>query len=49
MDVCDVVIKAPFIVQDDAKVLKAPQHLHWLAVDRSGAMRGGDFMAGVKD
>lgn len=40
MDVCDVMIKAQFITQDDAKVLKAPHHLHWLAVDGSGAMRG---------
>lgn len=28
MDVCDVVIKAQFIVQDDAKVLKVLHHFH---------------------
>ena len=49
VDVCDVVIKAQFIVKDDASVLKALHHLHWLAVDRSGAMKGGEFTAGVKD
>ena len=47
--VCDVVIKAQFIVKEDASVLKALHHLHRLAVDRSGAMKGGEFTAGVKD
>ena len=49
MDVCDVMIKAQLIVQDDAKVIKALQHLHCLAVDGNGAMRGGEFIADVKD
>ena len=38
MDVCDVVIKAQFIVHDDAGVLKALHHFHWLVVDGSGAL-----------
>lgn len=44
MDVCDVVIKAQFIVQDDAEALKALHHVHWLAVD---GMRGGEFIVSV--
>lgn len=49
VDVCDVVIKAQFIAKDDASVLKALHHVHWLAVDGSGAMKGGEFTAGAKD
>lgn len=51
MDVCGVLIEAWFIVHDDAEVLKALHHLHWLAVDGGGAMRGGEFIEvpGVKD
>lgn len=33
MDDCDVVIKAQFIVRDDAEVLKALHHLHWLLME----------------
>ena len=51
MDVCDVLIKTQFIVQDEAEALhsSALHHHHRLAVDGSGVMRGCECIAGDKD
>lgn len=44
-----MVIKAQFIIQDDAKLPEAVNSLYSWAIDGDGAERGGEFMACVLD